>query len=387
VTATLPSRELPDAATDGRVDKHTTPVLGSENRLKLAVFSANMAGGANLTTAPEAPRVTWPESVALARAADRAGLDAMIPVARWRGMGSPSRSAAHRSFETFTWAAGIAAVTERISVFATFHVPVSHPVSAAKQIATVDHISGGRFGLNIVAGWNEDDFRMFGIRQKEHDDRYAVASEWITFLERIWAADGEFDFSGEHFDSTHVLSEPKPLQTPGPVVMNAGFSPPGRQFAGRYADIAFALLPDVASAGSAVARMKAEPRSEGRRPLSVFGAAHVVCADTEREARRQWERMVHEVGDHEAAANALRMLVPNSQSADFDREGMAASAIAGFFALPFVGTPEQVVEQMLALSDAGVDGLAVSWLDYAAGIAQYDEVLKPLMVQAGLRAG
>ena len=380
MTAVLP-------ASAPRPDRRTNPVLGSPHRLKLAVFSANMSGGANLTTAPEAPQVTWPESVALARAADRAGFDAMIPVARWRGMASPQRRAAHRSFETFTWAAGIAAVTERLAVFATFHVPVSHPVSAAKQIATVDHISGGRFGLNIVAGWNDDDFRMFGLTQREHEDRYAVASEWMTFLEQIWAEDGEFDFHGEHFEATHVLSEPKPVQSPGPVVMNAGFSPSGRQFAARYADVAFALLPDARSAGTAVARMKAEPRADGRGPLSVFGAAHVVCADTEREAKRQWERMVTEVGDHEAAANALRMLVPNSGSADFDREGMAASAIAGFFALPLVGTPEQVVQQVLELSEAGVDGLAVSWLDYATGIAQYDEVLAPLMVQAGLRAG
>lgn len=373
-------------AAGARTDRHANPVLGSPHRLKLAVFSANMAGGANLTTAPEAPQVTWPESVALAQAADRAGFDAMIPVARWRGMAGPQRSAAHRSFETFTWAAGVAAVTERLAVFATFHVPVSHPVSAAKQIATVDHISGGRFGLNIVAGWNDDDFRMFGIAQREHDDRYAVAGEWMSFLEQIWAADGEFDFHGEHFDATHVLSEPKPVQTPGPVVMNAGFSPSGRQFAARYADVAFALLPDARSAGDAVARMKAEPRDAGRGPLSVFGAAHVVCADTEREARRQWDHMVNDVGDREAADNAVRMLIPNSQSADFDREGMAASAIAGFFALPLIGTPEQVVSQALELSDAGVDGLAVSWLDYATGIAQYDEVLAPLMVQAGLRA-
>ncbi len=103
-------------------------------------------------------------------------------------MADPARRDAHRSFESFTWAAGIAAATERIQVFATFHIPVTHPVSAAKQIATVDHIAGGRFAVNVVAGWNEDEFRMFGLEQREHDDRYAVADEWMTFLNRIWAA-------------------------------------------------------------------------------------------------------------------------------------------------------------------------------------------------------
>lgn len=369
---------------DGTVDKATTPVLGSPNALKLAVFSANMAGGANLTHAPEALQVTWPEARGVAQAADRAGFEALIPVARWRGMAPSSRAEAHRSFETFTWASAVAAVTERIQVFATFHVPVTHPVSAAKQIATVDHVSGGRFGLNVVAGWNEDEFGMFGLSQQEHDDRYEVAEHWIGFLERLWAEEGPFDVDGGHFPARDVISQPRPVQRPGPVVMNAGFSPAGRAFAARHADISFALLPDVEAAGAAVRSMKEAAHALGRE-LKVFAAAHVVCADTEAAARAQWTRMVEEVGDAEAADNAIRLLVPNSRSAEFDRTGMAASAIAGFFALPLVGTADHVVETMAELSAAGVDGLALSWLDYPEGIAQYDEVLRPLLVDAGLR--
>ena len=72
----------------------------------------------------------------------------------------------HRNFETFTWAAGLAASTDEIGVFATFHVPTVHPVRAAKEVVTIDHISGGRFGLNIVAGWNEREIAMFGKPQK-----------------------------------------------------------------------------------------------------------------------------------------------------------------------------------------------------------------------------
>lgn len=376
---------LPDLP-DGSVPKASTPVLGSPNRLKLAVFSANMAGGANLTTHPSAPAVTWAESVRIAQAADRAGLEALIPVARWRGMGDAARRASHRSFETFTWAAGVAAVTERIQVFATFHVPVAHPVSAAKQIATVDHISGGRFGLNVVAGWNADEFRMFGLDQRGHDDRYAVAGEWMDFLTRIYTEPDEFDFEGRFFTATHVLAEPRPVQSPRPVVMNAGSSPAGRQFAAEHADLTFALLPDRAAARRVVSETKAEAARGGNPDLRVFAAAHVVCADTDQQARDDLRRMVEEYGDQAAAENALRLLIPNSRSADFDTEGMAAAAIAGFFAMPLVGSPETVVEGMLELADAGIDGLALSWLDYEAGLAQYDAVLRPLLERAGLRA-
>ncbi len=376
-------RTDPDA---GRwVDKRSTPVLGSPSRLKLGVFSANMAGGANLTRSPAALRLTWPESREVARLADAAGFEAMIPVARWRGMGRPEERAGHRSFDTFTWAAAVAAVTERIQVFATFHVPVLHPVAAAKQIATVDHVSGGRFALNIVAGWNEDEFRMFGIEQRPHDDRYAVAGEWVEFLERIWAAEEEFDFHGRHLSGTHVLSEPRPLQRPGPVVMNAGFSPSGQAFAARHADVTFALVPSVAAAAGAVARIKQLAADSGR-DLRVFTAAHVVCADTDAEARRRFDAMVQEHGDWDAARNALRLLAPNSASADFD-QGMAASAIAGFFALPLVGSAETVARGMAELADAGLDGLALSWLDYGEGLQQYRDELLPLLVRDGVRVG
>lgn len=371
------------------IDKRDTPVLGSPNPFKLAVFSHNMAGGANLTKAPGTPRVTWDESVRIARAAERAGIEAVIPVARWKGMhpaGDGAPPEVHRAFETFTWAAGLAALTERIQVFATFHVPTVHPVRAAKEIATVDHISGGRFALNVVAGWNQDEFQMFDLTLSEHDDRYAVADEWMGFLTRIWAEEEPFDVDGEHFRARHVISEPKPLQRPGPVIMNAGFSPAGRAFAARHADISFVILPDLATAADQVAALKAAARERHGRELLVFGAGHILCRDSEAAARREHRRVVHELGDWEAAAFAIDQLIPGSRSADWTHT-MGPAAIFGFFATPLVGTPEQVVQGVADMAATGLDGMAVSWVDYEEGIAQYDEVLRPLMVQAGLRAG
>jgi alkanesulfonate monooxygenase SsuD/methylene tetrahydromethanopterin reductase-like flavin-dependent oxidoreductase (luciferase family) len=369
---------------EGRVATRTHPVLGSRDRLKLTIFSPNMAGGANLTTSDRAPAVTWPETLRIARAAEAAGFEALIPVARWRGMGSPARRAGHRSFDTFTWASAVAAVTERIGVFATFHVPVYHPVAAAKQIATVDHVSGGRFGLNIVAGWNSDEFAMFGVDQRPHDDRYAVADEWVRLLRRIFEADEEFDVEGQFFRGRNILSEPKPVQWPAPVVMNAGGSPSGRGFAAKHADVSFALLPNREAASSSVSAVRSLAAEQGRE-LSVFVAGHLVCAATDAQAQAEHRRQVEEFGDMEAAANAIRLLIPHSQSADFDHESMRAAAVAGFFALPLVGSPETITRQMLALSEAGVDGIALSWLDYEHGIDQYRTTLHPLLREAALR--
>ena len=92
----------------------------------------------------------------------------------------------------------------------------------AKEVATKHHISGGRFGLNIVAGWNEREIAMFGVPQKEHDVRYDVADDWISLCKELWTVEGEFDYAGPHFTSPGCYSEPKPLQKPWPALMSAG---------------------------------------------------------------------------------------------------------------------------------------------------------------------
>ncbi len=106
------------------------PLRSSPHRLKLAVFGLNVSGGCSMTSAPGTLQITWEESKRIAQLAEGAGFDALIPVARWRGMGGTTNFN-HRSFEPFTWAAGLAAVTERIGLFATCHVPTVPPVRLA----------------------------------------------------------------------------------------------------------------------------------------------------------------------------------------------------------------------------------------------------------------
>ncbi|MGZ3619262.1 MAG: LLM class flavin-dependent oxidoreductase, partial [Candidatus Binataceae bacterium] len=115
----------------------SNPIAASPNRLKLGVFGLNVSSGCSMTSAADTLKIDWEESVRIARAAEAAGIEALVPVARWRGFGGATNFN-HRSFETMTWAAGLAAATERIGIFATVHVPTVHPVRAAKEIATID---------------------------------------------------------------------------------------------------------------------------------------------------------------------------------------------------------------------------------------------------------
>lgn len=365
----------------------TNPIVASPHRLKLGVFGVNVSAGCSITDMPESLKAEWSESVAVARAAEAAGIEAVIPVARWKGMGG-AVNFNHRNFETLTWAAGIAAATERISVFSTVHVPTVHPLRLAKEAATIDHISGGRFCLNMVAGWNGGELAMFGLDQREHDDRYDAADEWVSLCKRLWTEDAEFDFAGSYFTSAGAYSQPKPIQPGGPLLMSAGNSPRGRHFAAKHTDVNFVLGPDIATVGAIAREVKALARDEYGRDIQVFGQGHIVCFDTEAEARRYYDRYVHERGDWEGARNMLASVIPNSQSVPaLALDAMAENAIAGYGAVPLVGTPDQVVAQLGEFADAGLDGISVSWVDYLGGLAQFREVLLPRLVSAGLRKG
>jgi alkanesulfonate monooxygenase SsuD/methylene tetrahydromethanopterin reductase-like flavin-dependent oxidoreductase (luciferase family) len=363
----------------------TNPILNSENKLKLGLFGLNVSSGCSMTDRTDTIKVEWDESVRIAKTADRLGFEAVIPVARWKGMGGKVNFN-HRNFETFTWAAGLSAVTERISIFATFHVPTVHPVRAAKEVATIDHISKGRFGLNIVAGWNEREIAMFGIPQKEHDVRYDVADDWISLCKELWTREGEFDYDGPFFKSPGAYSEPKPIQQPHPALMSAGNSARGQLFAAAHADVNFVVAKDVKSAGEIAANGRKIAREKFGRNMQVFGQAYVVCRETEKEAKEFVEEYVQRKGDWEGVRNLLDVLVPNSKSALGDGwESMAANLIAGYGAIPLVGTADQIVDGLLAFSKAGIDGLTLSWVNYDDGLAQFEQKLLPLMRQAGLR--
>jgi alkanesulfonate monooxygenase SsuD/methylene tetrahydromethanopterin reductase-like flavin-dependent oxidoreductase (luciferase family) len=372
--------------TDAPVDKFRQPVLNDENQLKLALFGINLRGGVTLSDVEGKVEATWEENKRLAQHADRLGLDAIVPVARWRGYGGSS-NLGERSFETFTWASGLLAATQRIQVFATFHVPLAHPVLAAKMVTTADHVSGGRFGLNIVAGWYAQELAMFGIAQKEHDERYEVADEWTQVLKALWTVEGEQDFRGRYFDVPAAFMEPKPLQKPYPVIMNAGTSPAGRTFAAKHSDLIFAGLTNAETAPAQIAEIKALAREQFGREIRVFGRGHIVCRDTRQEAEEYYDHVHRQVADFQGAANVTGISKVHSQSTDWtaDERKLLEGMVAGFWGIPMVGSPDQVTQQLIDLHSAGADGIAISFVNYDEGLDQMERLLLPRLIEAGVR--
>lgn len=362
----------------------------NDRTLRLGTFSSNLSGGCAISTIDGVLEATWDQTLSLARMGDEMEFEALVPVGRWRGFGGETNFNG-AGFECFTWAAGMGSATERAGLFVTSHVPTIHPVMAAKQATTIDHISRGRLALNIVTGWHTPEIEMFGVKQLAHDDRYAVAQEWVDIVRRLWTADEPFSFDGRYFRVTDAAIAPKPVQGPHPVLMNAGGSGPGRHFGARNCDVVF-VSADLAQQDPQAMRAKVDDfkrlaREEYGREIKVWTNAYIVQEDTEAEAKRFLDHYVNERGDWEAAQNLVTSMGLNSQSFDPETlQEMKFHFIAGWAGYPIVGTREQVAETLIALStEGGLDGVLLSWPRYVQDMARFQAETHPLLVEAGVR--
>jgi alkanesulfonate monooxygenase SsuD/methylene tetrahydromethanopterin reductase-like flavin-dependent oxidoreductase (luciferase family) len=364
----------------------TNPLLGN-NRLKLGLFGVNVSNGCAITKVEERFRATWTETLAIARMADRCGYEALVPVARWKGFGGETNFNG-TNFDTYTWAAGVAQATQRIGVLTTSHVPTVHPVMAAKQSTTVDHISNGRFALNIVCGWFAPELEMFGRDIMEHDTRYEYAAEWIDIMKLLWTAEEEFSYEGRFLRIKKGFSMPKPIQKPFPPLMNAGSSGKGREFAAKYADLVFLHLDpsNLDQLRAHVETYRRLAREEHGREIQVWANCHVTQRETQKEAEDYLRYYVVEMGDDPAVENILNIQGQQMQRLQKEQREQAKFNIkAGWGGYPLVGTAERIADGITRLNALGIDGVLLSWVDYLDGLARWQKDVMPRLEQAGLR--
>ena len=359
----------------------THPLKGA-NKLKLGVFSSNADGGLTITDVPERWKAGWDDNVTAAQIADRAGLEFFLPIARWAGFGGKNH-VREWSFETFTWAAALAASTQQIGIFMTVHVPLVHPLYAAKALATVDHVSHGRAGLNIVCGWNPKEFGMFGVPLVEKG--YDQATEWIHIIEQAYASDQPFDFNGTYYTLKNAVSRPVSLQSPRPVTMNAAFGGPGRDFAAANCDYLFTTFTEIDNAGKHVEDIRSRA-DKLDRDVGVYTVCHVVCRETQAEAEDYYERYAVTMADSDAVDTHMAGKKEFTQSHDpeaYERYRKRFAGGAGSY--PLIGTPEKIVEEMAAIADQGYSGIALSFVNYTHELPFFCDRVLPLMKKAGLR--
>ena len=365
------------------------------NAFKFGLFSANCLGGLTFSAAPERWPAEWDDVVRISQMADEAGIEFILPVAKWRGIGEADNFG--RSFETLTHSAAIGALTKRIGVFATVHVTLLTPAFAAKAITTIDHVTHGRAGLNIVCGWNPAEFSLHG-QAVDGEHRYDHGLEWFEIFAKLCEGGRAFDHHGPYFDVTGCVTNPLPLQRPRPPIMSAGFSLKGREFAAQVADILFTVLPDLEQGRRFVDEVDADARRRGR-DVDVYSTTQIVCRPTRKEAEDFYYYFAEEMADESALAyfqkHRLKVQTKDGVTPDHpvtrqksDRFARATGkAYAGLFpgTYPVVGTPDDIVEELQRLHAIGLAGSALVFLNYLQEMPYFVEEVLPRMERVGLR--
>ena len=360
--------------------------MNSANKLKLGLFGANCSSGRAVTTVPQRWSGTWNENLALARMAEDAGIEFMLPISRWKGYGGDTDYQG-ATLETLTWASGLLAKTNRLVVFGTVHAPLIHPIIAAKQFVTADHISEGRVGLNVVCGWNEGEFDMFGVEQRAHAKRYEYAKEWLDAVKAMWTRTEEFDFRGEYIQLMNVRAEPKPFGGSRPLIMNAGVSTTGQAFAIANCDALF-IAPPPGGADNwkqVVRQIKSDAQRQGRE-IAVYTVGVVTCMTTQSDAEDYHRQCIIEQADWKAVDNILGLRgVKSEDYSNEDFQNLRIQQANGLGGLPLVGDPDFIAGRLEELSSAGVDGIAISFVNYLEELPYFVTEVLPRLVRLGLR--
>lgn len=358
----------------------------NDNKLKIGLFAANISSGRTPTKVPERWSGNWDDNLKLAKYADKAGLDFLLPLSRWKGYGGETNYQG-AGLETFNWASGLLASTERITVFATVLAPLFNPILASKSAVTADQIGHGRFGLNVVVGWNEDEFDMFGVPLAAHDWRYSYGQEWLDVAKRAWSSKEPFDFDGQAFKLKDVNLSPKPYGGDRPLLMNAAASDVGRDFAARNCDALFIQASRISNEETAksVARVREAGAKHGRN-LGAYTVGGITCRPTRKEAEEYFNYAAYENADLEAIDQLMAMKnIRRELVGDIEFEKQRKLYCLGYSGLPMVGTPDEIAQLLADLSNAGLSGIGISFINYLNELPYFCEEVLPRLARLGVR--
>ncbi|MCC6706623.1 MAG: LLM class flavin-dependent oxidoreductase [Gammaproteobacteria bacterium] len=358
----------------------TTLSAGGRDRLRFGIFMPTVSNSPNISHY-KADQADWTFAAnrAIGLAAEEVGFDFLFPVSRWRTIGGDIDYHG-KSLETMTWAAAMLASTSRIQIFSTVHVPAFNPVVAAKMGASLDHIGNGRWGINIVSGWNRSEFDMMGIEMLEHGKRYQRSEDFIKILKGLWTAPpGSFNFESEHYTVRGGYVMPQPSARPHPTIVNAGTSNDAREMVARQCDWAFVCPVSMDDAQDLAADFKARAQGYGRSVRLVCMVLPVWAA-TRAEAEAERARVVEQM-DAVAVRNWADGV--GLESGSFSQQTLETFAF-GAGSLPLLGTADEVAEQIAELYRRGMDGVLMSYMDYLGDTRRFGQDIVPRLRAMGV---
>ncbi|MGI5472321.1 pyrimidine utilization protein A [Streptomyces sp. CA-132043] len=332
---------------------------------------------------------TFALNKAVVQKAEEHGLDFALSMIKLKGFGGDTEFWDH-CLESFTLMAGLAAVTERIKLYASTPILALPPAIVARMAATVDSIAPGRFGVNIVTGWAPGEYAQMGLWPGDghFGNRYDRAVEYVTVLKELWS-EGVSDFKGEFYEMDGCVLSPRPASGHMDIVA-AGQSGTGMRFAAEHADYNFVLGSGVntpLALSDTTAALMDEVRATGRDvgALSLF---MVVADETDEAAHAKW-RDYHDNAD----LAALAYMAGETAADATDDESATARTISlpegavNFNMGTLVGSYGTVAGMLDEIAEvSGTKGIMLVFDDFLEGIENFGTRIQPLMRSRAGRA-
>ncbi|MFF7708189.1 pyrimidine utilization protein A [Pseudomonas sp. NPDC007930] len=313
--------------------------------------------------------------------AEHYGVDFVLSMIKLRGFGGKTEFWDH-NLESFTLMAGLAAVTSKIKLFATAASLVMPPAIVARMASTIDSISGGRFGVNLVTGWQRPEYSQMGLWPGDEffATRYQYLAEYIQVLRQLWGS-GHSDFKGEHFCMDDCRLSPRP-QAPVKVIC-AGQSDAGMAFSAQYADYNFCFGKGVntpTAFAPAAAKLIAATAQTGRQ-VSTYVLMMVIADETDAAARAKWEHYKAGVDEEAVAWLGVQSQVDQKSGADTNVRQMADPTSAVNINMgTLVGSYATVARLLDEVAEVpGTEGVLLTFDDFVLGVEAFGTRIQPLM--------
>ena len=331
-------------------------------------------GGWMLSTTAPHPEASYAWNRRAAVYAEEIGLDFVMSMAKWRGFGG-STDHWGRSLESMTLMSALAEATSRVKIWASMHANVHNPAIAAKMFTTLQDVSGGRAGMNIVNGAYAAEFAQFGEWDPElsHADRYAMTELWTEAVTRLWSEDS-VTMHTPYFDLEDCTSRPHPAVRP--TIISAGRSADARAFQARYADGAF-LAGDTLDEMRELSRDVHQRAAANGRTCKTYSMLTVVQDETEEAAKRKVEQWSAGLDREALALMRASWGIPAEQA-----RAWAAGAVGeAAFQTPYVaGTAETLIEHITYIvREAEIDGLMLIFPEYDKDMLLFGETVLPAL--------
>ena len=314
--------------------------------------------------------------------AEHYGFDFALSMIKLRGFGGKTQFWEH-NLESFTLMAGLAAVTSRIKIFATAATLTMPAPIVARMASTIDSIAPGRFGINLITGWQKAEYDQMGVwpGESHYKDRYNYLAEYATVLKELMET-GVSDFRGKYLEMHDCRVSPKP--TPGVKIICAGSSDEGLAFTAKYADYSFALGKgtNTPTAFAPVhTRLEAAAAKTGRDVASYI-LFMIIADETDEAALAKW-RLYRDGADQDALAWLTNQAAPNAQGGTSNTNTTQLAAPESAVNLnmgTLVGSYESVARMLDEVATVpGTAGVLLVFDDFVKGVEDFGSKIQPLM--------